>query len=74
MPLFFGSDALYPVGIMPGWLQAVSGANPLSCEVDALRGLLLGTPAHLALDFGVLIVAAALGIAAASSLLGRLAR
>ena len=74
MPLFFGSDALYPVGIMPGWLQAVSKVNPLSYEVDALRGLLLGTSAHLALDFGVLIVAAALGIAAASSLLGRLAR
>ena len=74
MPLFFGSNALYPVGIMPGWLQAVSKVNPLSYEVDALRGLLLGTSAHLALDFGVLIVAAALGIAAASSLLGRLAR
>ncbi|MFF3208604.1 ABC transporter permease [Streptomyces sp. NPDC002962] len=74
MPLFFGSNALYPIGIMPGWLQAVSKVNPLSYEVDALRGLLLGTPAHLVLDFGVLIVAAALGVAAASSLLGRLAR
>ncbi|MFG2780491.1 ABC transporter permease [Streptomyces prunicolor] len=74
MPLFFGSNALYPVAIMPGWLQAVSKANPLSYEVDALRGLLLGTPSHLGTDFAVLLVAAALGIAAASSLLGRLAR
>ncbi|MEU2288373.1 ABC transporter permease [Streptomyces sp. NPDC013178] len=74
MPLFFGSNALYPVDVMPGWLQAVSKVNPLSYEVDALRGLLLGTPAHLALDFAVLIVAAALGITAASALLGRLAR
>ncbi|WP_043663793.1 ABC transporter permease [Streptomyces xylophagus] len=74
MPLFFGSNALYPVAIMPGWLQAVSKVNPLSYEVDALRGLLLGTPSHLGTDFGVLLVAAALGIAAASSLLGRLAR
>ncbi|GAB7110443.1 ABC transporter permease [Streptomyces phaeofaciens JCM 4814] len=74
MPLFFASNALYPVAIMPGWLQAVSRFNPLTYEVDALRGLLLGTPAHLALDYGVLLVAAALGIAAASSLLGRLAR
>lgn len=40
----------------------------------ALRGLLIGSPAHLALDFAVLLVAAALGITAASSLLGRLAR
>jgi len=74
MPLFFGSNALYPVAIMPGWLQAVSKVNPLSYEVDALRGLLLGTPSHLGTDFAVLLVAAALGIAAASSLLGRLAR
>ncbi|MFF6992190.1 ABC transporter permease [Streptomyces sp. NPDC010273] len=74
MPLFFGSNALYPVAIMPGWLQAVSKVNPLSYEVDALRGLLLGTPSHVGSDFAVLLVAAALGIAAASSLLGRLAR
>ncbi|MCM2423092.1 MULTISPECIES: ABC transporter permease [unclassified Streptomyces] len=74
MPLFFGSSALYPVAIMPGWLQVISKVNPLSYQVDALRGLLLGTPSHLLLDYGVLIVAAALGIAAASSLLGRLAR
>ncbi|MGY5057006.1 ABC transporter permease [Streptomyces sp. 900105755] len=74
MPLFFGSNALYPLAIMPGWLQVVSKINPLSYQVDALRGLLLGTPAHLGLDFAVLAVAAALGIAAASSLLGRLAR
>ncbi|MYS90889.1 MULTISPECIES: ABC transporter permease [Streptomyces] len=74
MPLFFGSNALYPVSVMPGWLQAVSKANPLSYEVDALRGLLLGTPHHLASDFAVLLVAAALGVTAASALLGRLAR
>lgn len=74
MPLFFGSNALYPVAVMPGWLQAVSKANPLSYQVDALRGLLLGTSTHLALDFAVLVVAAAAGITAASSLLGRLAR
>ncbi|MFC6599772.1 ABC transporter permease [Kitasatospora paranensis] len=74
MPLFFASNALYPVAVMPGWLQAVSRVNPLSYEVDALRGLLLGTPARLGADFGVLLVAAALGIAAASALLGRLAR
>ncbi|MEU4171961.1 ABC transporter permease [Streptomyces sp. NPDC026665] len=74
MPLFFGSNALYPVAVMPGWLKAVSLVNPLSYQVDALRGLLLGTPAHLALDYAVLAVAAALGVLSASSLLGRLAR
>ncbi|MEV7971386.1 ABC transporter permease [Sphaerisporangium sp. NPDC088356] len=74
MPLFFGSNALYPVALMPAWLQVISHANPLSYEVDALRGLLIGTPAHLALDFTVLIVSVVLGVTAASALLGRLAR
>ncbi|MER5491834.1 ABC transporter permease [Streptomyces sp. NPDC002490] len=74
MPLFFASNALYPLDLMPGWLQVVARFNPLSYEVDALRGLLIGTPSHLPLDFGVLALAAALGIAAASALLGRLAR
>jgi ABC-2 type transporter len=43
MPLFFSSNALYPERLMPGWLQAISKVNPLSYEVDALRGLLIGT-------------------------------
>jgi ABC-2 type transport system permease protein len=74
MPLFFASNALYPVVLMPGWLQVISHLNPLSYQVDALRGLLIGTPAHLALDFGVLILATTLAIAAASGFLRRLAR
>jgi ABC-2 type transport system permease protein len=74
MPLFFASNALYPVAIMPGWVQAVSKVNPLSYQVNALRGLLIGTPAHIALDFGVVILALAIGVTAASALLGRLSR
>jgi ABC-2 type transport system permease protein len=74
MPLFFASNALYPVSLMPGWLQAITHANPLSYEVDALRGLLIGTKAHLAIDFAVLAGAAIVGIAVAARLLERLAR
>jgi ABC-2 type transport system permease protein len=74
MPLFFASNALYPVSLMPGWLQAVSRVNPLSYEVDALRGLLVGTPAHLTVDFAVLAGAVVGGILLAASLLERLAR
>ncbi len=74
MPLFFASNALYPVDIMPGWLKVISYVNPLSYEVDALRGMLIGTPDHLLLDFAVLVVAVIAGIVAASSLLGRLVR
>ena len=59
---------------MPVWLQVVSHVNPLTYLVDALRGLLIGTPAHLLLDFAVLLGAAAAGIAVAGALLGRLVR
>jgi len=74
MPLFFASNALYPVHLMPGWLQALSAVNPLSYEVDALRGLLIGTPANLGVDFAVVAVALVAGITAASTLLPRLGR
>jgi ABC-2 type transport system permease protein len=74
MPLFFGSNALYPVAFMPGWVRAITLINPLSYEVNALRRLLLGLPGNLWLDFGVLAFAAVLGVSVASSLLGRLAR
>jgi ABC-2 type transport system permease protein len=74
MPLFFASNALYPVAIMPPWLRDLSKVNPLSYEVNALRGLLIGTPANLGLDFAVLAAVVIAGVTAASSLVGRLAR
>lgn len=74
MPLFFASNALYPIAIMPVWLRAISHANPLTYEVGALRGLLIGQSTNLLLDFGVLAGAAVLGIGTAAALLCRLAR
>ena len=74
MPLFFGSNALYPVDLMPGWLRAISVVNPLTYEVNALRTLLLGLPGNLALDLGVLVVAVVAGVSVAAALLDRLAR
>jgi ABC-2 type transport system permease protein len=74
MPLFFASNALYPVSIMPGWLRVLSRVNPLSYEVDALRGMLTGAPAHVGLDFAVLVGWVVVGVVASSSLVGRLAR
>ena len=74
MPLFFASNALYPVNVMPGWLQVLSAVNPMSYEVDALRGMLLGTPTALLLDFGVLAIAVVAGVLAAAALLPRLSR
>ena len=41
MPLFFASNAIYPIAIMPVWLQVIARVNPLTYEVDALRALML---------------------------------
>lgn len=74
MPLFFASNALYPIEVMPQWLRWLSAVNPLSYEVNALRTLLLGTPGNTLLDVSVLVIAAALGVFTASTLLRRLVR
>lgn len=63
MPLFFASNAIYPIAIMPGWLQVVSQINPLTYEVDALRSLMLSSAAggtvspNLGLDYAVMLLA-----------------
>lgn len=41
MPMFFASNAIYPLAMMPAWLRAVAWCNPLSYLVDALRALML---------------------------------
>ena len=73
MPLFFSSSALYPTWVMPGWLQAISKVNPLTYEVEALRGLLIGIPTTLWLDTLVLAGSTLASITCASLLLPRLA-
>ncbi len=41
MPLFFASNAIYPISLMPGWLKVIASVNPLSYVVDAMRALLV---------------------------------
>ena len=41
MPLFFASNAIYPIEMMPGWLKVVARVNPLTYLVDALRALMV---------------------------------
>ena len=58
MPIFFASNAIYPIRLMPRWLQIVARLNPLTYEVDALRGLMLPTTASrigIPMDFVVLL-------------------
>jgi ABC-2 type transport system permease protein len=50
-PLFFASNALYPVQMMPAVLQAFARVNPMSYVVDAVRALLItGDLQNLGLD------------------------
>jgi len=41
MPLFFASNALYPIDMMPSALQLFAVLNPLTYAVDAIRGLMI---------------------------------
>jgi len=57
MPIFFASNAIYPIELMPPWFRAISSANPLTYEVDALRAMMLRDSASvygLAADFAIL--------------------
>lgn len=57
MPMFFASNAIYPLSLMPDWLRAVARVNPLTYLVDALRMLMIegGQGAHsLVVNFAVL--------------------
>ncbi len=69
MPVFFASNAIYPIALMPGWLRTVSSFNPLTYQVDALRSLMIvGVKPEfgLAFDFGILaVITAALVLLAA---------
>jgi len=59
MPLFFASNAIYPLSMMPSWLQVAARVNPLTYAVDAIRGLMItgGTSTYgVGLDLSVLFV------------------
>jgi ABC-2 type transport system permease protein len=58
MPLFFASNAIYPLSIMPAWLRAVATLNPLTYLVDALRGLMVhDEPSMYSVGFDVGVLA-----------------
>lgn len=50
-PLFFASNALYPVAMMPKALQVFAQVNPMSYVVDAVRSLMItGDLSRLGMD------------------------
>ena len=41
LPLLFASNALFPISIMPTWLQTIASINPISYATDAVRQLVI---------------------------------
>jgi ABC-2 type transport system permease protein len=75
MPIFFASNAIYPLSLMPAWLRAISHANPMTYEVDALRALMLtrGVSDYgIAADFGILFAVWVALTAIAGRMYGRM--
>lgn len=75
MPVFFASNAIYPIHLMPSWLQTVSRLNPLTYEVDALRTFMLRnglSTIGVGLDFLVLSASFAALVALAAYLYPRM--
>jgi ABC-2 type transport system permease protein len=73
MPLFFASNAIYPVASMPQWLQYITVVNPLSYVVDAMRAMLVtGDYSHITMDIVALLVSTTVLISIASIALKRL--
>ena len=77
MPLFFASNAIYPMEIMPSWLKVMASINPLTYLVDALRGAMVDGGTHhypLSLSFGVMLTVFSLLTIAAARLYPGLVR
>ncbi len=56
-PLFFASNALYPIESMPAFLQFFARLNPMTYMVSAIRGLLItGDVSLLATDFAAILI------------------
>jgi ABC-2 type transport system permease protein len=75
MPIFFASNAIYPIDLMPRWLRAISSLNPLTYEVDGLRTVMLrGGQSTFGLghDFAALLIASAAVIVIATRMYPRM--
>ena len=65
MPLFFASNALYPVDIMPGFIKIIALGNPLTYTVNILRKILIYDNYNILVDLAALTAFNALSITVA---------
>jgi len=73
MPLFFASNAIYPIAMMPGWLKIISHFNPLTYMIDGMRLLMIGSPSGFSLltDYSVLLITSTVFVLIGGSLYKR---
>ena len=77
-PMFFLSSALYPASLLPGWLQPLVRADPLTYGIDLMRHPLLqglypgnlGTDYLVSFDILVLVLVSIVMLLLASLLFG----
>jgi ABC-2 type transport system permease protein len=56
MPLFFASNALYPLEVMPAWVKVIAEYNPLTYIISGLRNLLIYNSLNIIFDFFALTI------------------
>ena len=67
MPLFFASNAIYPLALMPGWVRYIATVNPLTYFVGAFRTLMITNDfSQFPLDIAVILGSTAILVALAS--------
>jgi ABC-2 type transport system permease protein len=73
MPIFFLSDALFPLKGLPNFLETIVRFDPLAYGVDGLRGALTGVSQFgMTTDFWVLAIATAILVALGSYLFSKI--
>jgi ABC-2 type transport system permease protein len=64
LPLLFMSNAFVPLDVMPGWMEVVARANPLTYAIETMRTLVLeGWEPRILLSLAALTVAGGLCLA-----------
>jgi ABC-2 type transport system permease protein len=72
MPLFFASNALYPIDVMPEGIKHLAIANPLTYVVDMLRKLLTYNSYEILGDISIISIFVLISIAVAIKILSRI--
>jgi ABC-2 type transport system permease protein len=62
LPLLFASNALYPLAVLPGWMQIIVLLNPTTYLIDAVRDFAFGQAPTLPILLSILVVLAFAGL------------